>query len=1033
MDNFDQFVVDDTSPLISYSPFRDTLSVPNLGAGWNPYYNESGFASSLGEVGNGTSLHITSLDGASLGFQWRGTGIQLAGNVTFASYEVMVDGQSIPSSPSSDGTTLLNVTGLPDALHNITLTAHISPGQNPANSSMLVFDKAIITSSPIPDSSNVSSRLQPLDDNEVAFLGHWSFHTAPSGASFHTSITSGDRALTTFSGSTFLLQGVTSPTATNYTVTIDNATSSILNGQSSFTSYNSLLFFASDLDPNGTHSVEVRNVGSGELSLITPPPPSTPSPIGTVSSMSFAKGTIAAFVLAGILAFLLLSGLLFFFLVYRPRKLRQRRRDNRYSFTQSPKEREAGMVLDISHNGPGDPDKEMDAEEEDASSGFARWRRGAVHGSFGGIGLPIHFRHSDATQQKDDFDLPQRPTSEMSDPPSSNSSAKRKARAKSKGKARQITGRSFSPSIKLTLPMQQLRTSTSQSPSPATRITSWGALSSFVAAEPSPQKLRHPDPPSYAASVSHHDSNRGSNSNPSSAIPSGPRSVTDSPGHPSYQAVHHRDTSKALLLHQREPSSDQDMPEADQDSPKHMSGTGDSISMMPMQRHDENTVMFEDNQSIIEPSNLREVIRSLSPRTSEAPHRQSRWHEGMSESSVYESPAGLPAQIDSVAAQRDLNRRSRPLPKIPVPVESVDDDVEVHDGVFLDVRATSPFRVDFDSRSAKVLRNGSQSESSSGRRPHTAPSSTKPSRKSSATSNMPRSSIARQLPEFIQGPSRWQFRLTPMTPPAKPSSSDHSDAVTSFLDLTASAQASLRSNSIRSASDTEKSAQYLRLSVPGVNEPRSRWSNTTVPTISTNLTRQASSEGESSGESQRAAVSEARSTDGSSMFPFSVHVDIPPSPHHVIDISASNRRSQTSAFTQAGTPLHTHPPMEDFESPTESIPRSVSEIRFRTSPADDDSHSRQTAEGASLSFSPAHPAHPPLPGSPSTVGQFAESNAASTLGLPSSTSTPTALAYTRTASPSASTALLASSSTSQRPNISHEHLDSSAHSEQNFS
>ena len=68
-----QFDVDDTSPTISYSPFRDTLSTPDLSAGWNPYYNLSGFVHAQGEVGNGTSLHITSLDGASLALQFRGT------------------------------------------------------------------------------------------------------------------------------------------------------------------------------------------------------------------------------------------------------------------------------------------------------------------------------------------------------------------------------------------------------------------------------------------------------------------------------------------------------------------------------------------------------------------------------------------------------------------------------------------------------------------------------------------------------------------------------------------------------------------------------------------------------------------------------------------------------------------------------------------------------------------------------------------------------------------------------------------------
>jgi hypothetical protein len=73
MASFKQVTIDDTSPCISYSPFRDTFTTPNLSAGWNPYYDQSGFATASGEIGNGTSLHITSLDGASLALQWRGT------------------------------------------------------------------------------------------------------------------------------------------------------------------------------------------------------------------------------------------------------------------------------------------------------------------------------------------------------------------------------------------------------------------------------------------------------------------------------------------------------------------------------------------------------------------------------------------------------------------------------------------------------------------------------------------------------------------------------------------------------------------------------------------------------------------------------------------------------------------------------------------------------------------------------------------------------------------------------------------------
>jgi hypothetical protein len=67
-----QFYVDDTSPSIAYIPFADTLSTPNLQAGWNPYFSSSGFAKAPGESGNGTSFHITSLSGALLTLRFNG-------------------------------------------------------------------------------------------------------------------------------------------------------------------------------------------------------------------------------------------------------------------------------------------------------------------------------------------------------------------------------------------------------------------------------------------------------------------------------------------------------------------------------------------------------------------------------------------------------------------------------------------------------------------------------------------------------------------------------------------------------------------------------------------------------------------------------------------------------------------------------------------------------------------------------------------------------------------------------------------------
>ena len=78
MANVVSFTVNDTSPTISYSPFGDTFSTPNLSASWNPYYTLSGYSTGPADIGNGTSLHITSDNGSSLLVQWHGMHMEIA-------------------------------------------------------------------------------------------------------------------------------------------------------------------------------------------------------------------------------------------------------------------------------------------------------------------------------------------------------------------------------------------------------------------------------------------------------------------------------------------------------------------------------------------------------------------------------------------------------------------------------------------------------------------------------------------------------------------------------------------------------------------------------------------------------------------------------------------------------------------------------------------------------------------------------------------------------------------------------------------
>ncbi|PPR04378.1 hypothetical protein CVT26_004215 [Gymnopilus dilepis] len=1094
-----QFDVDDTSPTISYSPFRDTLSTPDLSAGWNPYYNLSGFVHAQGEVGNGTSLHITSLDGASLALQFRGTGIELRGNVTLASYAVSVDGQVMsPPASTSQNNVLANIQNLQDGAHNVTLTAKIPQGQNPPNSSMLVFERALILSSPIPVSSNVTFQPQQIDDSEIAFLGRWTFDTIPSGASFHTSKTAGDRAVTVFNGTTFIMQGMTSPDAGSYSVTLDNITTT-LNGTSSFTVYDSLLFFASELNSTTEHTVIIENIDGGQLSLLsggvnvfiplkrvsqsaTPPSSSDGGErVGATTETSFPEGTIAAFILSGILGFILLTGCLFYFLYYRP-KMRRRRQIASDRIQRSPKEQEAGVVLDIGPN-VGTLSKHMDYDEEDidqvpthrhsAMSGFTRWRREAVHGSTGGDSLPVHFRRSESDEKNPEYNAEVRPGSgRSSDAPSSSSSAKR-ARAKRKGKMRQIMGRSWSPSFMVDLPLRRSRPTTSEQPiSPG--VTSIGNLSSFVAAEPSPQKTRNVDPPSYAASISNHDSLRQSNSDPSSGIPSGPRSVSVNA---SYPRIHYREDSRGFLLHEDQPDSDQDSQRADlppqHQHHHHQIHLSDAIPMMPLARHHEGSRSTDDNPSITEPSSMRQVLRSLSPRTSETPqHHSQRRSTTVVESSESqsESPGEFPPLHMFLEDEPgDQSARSKQLPRTPSADESSEDDAAAtKDGLYLSVRTTSPFRIDFDSGSTRSpLSDG---EAASTEAPYfTAVSGSakkEPSRKASKGSSGRSARVP--LPEFVQGTSRLPFRLTPMTwrpvsPPQQQSSSGQGSGVTSFLDFSSSREGSMRSHSNRpgtsgsesmfearlsmpgpmeprsrwsnttapthrtgtAGSENDRPIDENRLSVPGPMEPRSRWSNTTVPTIATGPAPSAMAYQvvQSSAEQHEEPPSspEAPSND-SNTFPIPVQITIPSADIAPADDVPGiepnpNRRSQTSNqssnFTQAGEPLHVHPVLENLESPTDSVPMTMSDIHFVNSEGEENPQSRRTTGVSSLQPIAPYEDFRPRPFDPSIL-------VSRVLGIsPTSPTTPRP-GHARSASAAAAFSSFPSSS-SQRPSHTQSH------------
>ena len=69
------FAVDDTAPQIAYSPATSTtigLTQADLQDGWDLLFQDTGFSSFPGQLGQGASLHLTSKDGASFTLNFSG-------------------------------------------------------------------------------------------------------------------------------------------------------------------------------------------------------------------------------------------------------------------------------------------------------------------------------------------------------------------------------------------------------------------------------------------------------------------------------------------------------------------------------------------------------------------------------------------------------------------------------------------------------------------------------------------------------------------------------------------------------------------------------------------------------------------------------------------------------------------------------------------------------------------------------------------------------------------------------------------------
>ncbi|KAF5348641.1 hypothetical protein D9758_006765 [Tetrapyrgos nigripes] len=1002
MANTVQFDVDDNSPLLSYFPFTDSLSTPNFSAGWNPLFDQSSLAGAPLQTGNSISAHVTSLNGAALQIQWQGVGIRLIGSTIQASVTVQLDDSPSSSNTTTDSDTLYAVDNLTDTNHTIKLTT-VTSGS--AAREFVVFQEAVITAGiPSPDnSSSTTFTEQPLDDTLVTFSGNWNINST---TSFRQSQSANDTALVTFLGTALIIRGALAPNGAKFSVLLDNSTTSGLSSKAPFTQNDTVLFYASGLDPQQVHRLEIINEDGGDLMLplgsifsFSSGSPNPPSPRQTgvpgnnaSNSSGLSSGTVAALALAGILAFILITASLFYFLVYRPRKRKRRqlRRQRIQQAAQLQPDDPDDTVLDIgrargsrsSQSPQQSPIKSLKSKKS-TGSGFLAWKQQARGGNAKELkNLGLFFRHSDSAKSKPvSGSLVDEEEWEDIEPPSAKSygftipdtveSSQQPSQGLGKGKEKgrkpslwslrsKKSSKSSSPSYNVDLPTFHKDSGSSDKTNGRARYSYYSEFTDIT-------YMSTPSDPSRQLSF-----NTASNpSNPSNG-PSKPPSSSPN--------THERvDSTGLLLLHQESsenpPQDVESMVSQAEPAPTILSATqssyrtnepevyvqevssaySDSLNLRrsgatpapglalavghahpvprDIDRGSVRTYDVDDARSLLGPATARAAIRGLSPRISEVPSSRSS-----ADIEPRRTEAVPPPHVHHLLASTGIsNPRGRLTSD-----ETIRPDAS---GRFLDVRASSPFRLDFlggqrregqDPKKAARLSAGSRVRFDE----HTAPPSVSSDKgKGRAAESSQRMGL----------PSKQAFRLTPQIPLSPPRSVAESSVQTSFLDFSGSSGASMSGSN-----ETSESSSGRRLSAFTGLPPRSRWSSTTAPSSTGHGQPSSSSDSEPSH-----VETSPEQSPPSYHFPFPV--SLPASPHHPEGYKPSPPTSlsaQLSNEEQSADPrLHPSVLPTNPLSPAESVPMSIS-VHSRHS--DSESHVDLDTR-LSTSHSSHLPPHPPLP------------------------------------------------------------------------
>lgn len=343
--NLWNFTIDDSSSYITYTPHGDGGLGNWTQTGWQPWYSGSGgFCSSGGNEALGQSLHITSLPGASLEFEFYGNAVSLYGT-TNGSFDVTLDDDHTTDVTAESDILLFSRGGLTTDIHRVNLTTRLqaSSGQQ------MSFDNAVIT---IPYTGGAGTPVPLVYENTntsaFQYTGPWiqteavNVPSPTSTAPYHQTSSYGASASMHFEGEAVAVYGSREWGSWLYNISLDGVNSQY-NGSTMWEIDNALLFFQAGLNPNETHTLDITAEGERfMLNYVTafvpnntntnqsvtptdsvthiPSASVTPSAVGKSSSSSKVNtAVIVGPVVGGVAGLLIIGALLWWFLRRRDR------------------------------------------------------------------------------------------------------------------------------------------------------------------------------------------------------------------------------------------------------------------------------------------------------------------------------------------------------------------------------------------------------------------------------------------------------------------------------------------------------------------------------------------------------------------------------------------------------------------------------------------------------------------------------------------------------------------------------------------